>query len=329
MGDNLLTYALNFGATYAGLSDLRAQLRDLTGSDVGSPITAGFIEIGSGSYQWTYDNTAQFRGTVSFYSNGNPTNNLITLSINPQEDENADIPTSDIEAGGCTGSGAYAVTLTVNDGTNPLPSSIVSFSQGMAYYYGVTDNAGVIAFSLNAGTYTLSITHAGYNYAPTTQVISGVTSITATMVEQSVPSPTLCGAYACDTDIWNVFGQNNIAQWSNMDGGYTQNDARVQAALNWADATIQSLFREYGNYIYPLAPTNEGIIIVQYWDAVLAGTWLYESRGLRDEDDLGNHLASLKKRVLAEINDYRSHNLLSAAYRWPQANCPTTRPWRG
>ena len=131
------------------------------------------------------------------------------------------------------------------------------------------------------------------------------------------------GIYENTCDVQAVFGINNIASWSNLDGGDTLDPVRMQVALNWADATIQSLFKNYGNYVYPLSPVNEGIVIVNYWGSVLAGVWLYESRGLRDDDELGNHLTKLKNNVMNQINDYRMANLLSASLRWPQSQAPT------
>lgn len=138
------------------------------------------------------------------------------------------------------------------------------------------------------------------------------------------PQPcTPAGLYASICDINDQFGGNNVIAWSDLNNTGEVDDSRIQAALNWADSTIISMFRNYGNYTTPLAPTGTDALIVTRWDAILAGTWLYLSRGLRDEDQLGNHLLKMQQQVMDEINDYRSHNKLNAAQRWPQATAPT------
>jgi hypothetical protein len=68
----------------AGLNDLRAQLFDTDGVNSGSAISAGFVEIGSGNYIWTYSGFADdFRGGVKFYRNSAPSTILASTSINP------------------------------------------------------------------------------------------------------------------------------------------------------------------------------------------------------------------------------------------------------
>lgn len=48
------TVSLYLDATYAGTTGFQAQLVDSDGDDVGTPITAGFAEIGGGHFTWTF-----------------------------------------------------------------------------------------------------------------------------------------------------------------------------------------------------------------------------------------------------------------------------------
>lgn len=89
-----------------------------------------------------------------------------------------------------TGNGAFAVTVTVNNGTSVLENARVRFTEGANTYTGLTNASGVIAFSLDAATYTISITKSNHSFTPVTQVISGNVSITKSMtVTVPLPSP--------------------------------------------------------------------------------------------------------------------------------------------
>lgn len=79
----LKTYAINLGAQKAGLLDLRAQLLDSSGDESGAAITTGFIDTGSGTYQWNYNIDPAFRGSVIFYSNAAPSAIFCTIALNP------------------------------------------------------------------------------------------------------------------------------------------------------------------------------------------------------------------------------------------------------
>lgn len=93
-----MTYALGFnialGGSQTGIT-LNAQLRDETGSAVGSVISTGFIEIGSGQYFW-YNSAMPdaFIGYVEFFEQGVPGTILASTSVNPQETELSDVKTS-------------------------------------------------------------------------------------------------------------------------------------------------------------------------------------------------------------------------------------------
>jgi hypothetical protein len=88
-------FSLALGASFTGLTDLRAQLIDSGGANVGGAISTGFIEIGNGFYSWVNASIPDgHRGGVKFYSNASPSTFLAFGSINPEELENANVKSS-------------------------------------------------------------------------------------------------------------------------------------------------------------------------------------------------------------------------------------------
>jgi phage gp36-like protein len=140
-------------------------------------------------------------------------------------------------------------------------------------------------------------------------------------------SSTAQGLYAAQSDIEDIFGITNVAVWSQLDPTQppgTVDVDRIQTALNYADARIVSFFRNYGNYVTPLAPQNNDVALVTRWDATLAGVWLYQSRGQRDDTKDGNKYSKMAEQVLAEMGPYRAQDKLDAARRWPAPTAPAT-----
>lgn len=83
-----MTYALSFDLNLgsAGIADARAQFIDTTGANVGAAISTGFVDVGSGFYQWYYALFADtFVGGVKFYSNAFPAVILAFKAINPPD----------------------------------------------------------------------------------------------------------------------------------------------------------------------------------------------------------------------------------------------------
>jgi hypothetical protein len=119
------------------------------------------------------------------------------------------------------------------------------------------------------------------------------------------------------------FGADNVRVWSQLDNSQTTADiSRIQQALDYADARIISVFAQMGNYVTPLSPLGTDAAIVSRWAAVIGGAWLYQSRGLRDNDSQGDHIASLQGQADAEMLRYRASEKLFAARRWPTATAP-------
>jgi hypothetical protein len=79
--------SLTLGSSKTGLS-LRAQLFDTAGTNVGSLVSVGFVEIGQGNYIWTYSGFPDgFRGGVKFYDSTALSIVLAATAVNPEEIE--------------------------------------------------------------------------------------------------------------------------------------------------------------------------------------------------------------------------------------------------
>lgn len=91
------TFSMSLGTSSAGIADLRAQLVDDAGSNVGSAVSSGFVEIDSGFYQWNYASIPDgHRGGVRFYSAASSGVTLSFGAINPEELEYTDSKISQI-----------------------------------------------------------------------------------------------------------------------------------------------------------------------------------------------------------------------------------------
>ncbi len=70
------------------------------------------------------------------------------------------------------GTGANAVNITVDDGANPLENATVRLTEGAQTFVQTTDINGDVSFSLDNGTYTVTITKAGYSFTPAQLVVA-------------------------------------------------------------------------------------------------------------------------------------------------------------
>lgn len=115
-------FALALGAGKAGLSDLCAQLVNTAGAGVGSAVTTGFTEIGSGCYLWHYASIPDaHRGGVKFYSAAASSVVLAFAAINPEDAENLDAKIStSVGSAALTAAGVDAILDEVVEGTLTL-----------------------------------------------------------------------------------------------------------------------------------------------------------------------------------------------------------------
>ena len=94
-----------------------------------------------------------------------------------------------LTAGDGGGAGARTVTVTVDDGTNPLESARVRFTKGGDTFVQNTDASGNCTFNLDDGTYAVAIVLAGYTYAGTSQVVDEDETPTYSMTALTISAP--------------------------------------------------------------------------------------------------------------------------------------------
>ncbi len=112
------------------------------------------------------------------------------------------------------------------------------------------------------------------------------------------------GSYIGQTDIEDVFGQDNVAKWSQLDNDVnTADTSRITKSITYAEETVNDRFRN-SRYAVPFTGTISEKI--KEWCAKLAGIWLYENRGIRDTNTEGNKFTGMKDDVNEEINKYLS-----------------------
>jgi hypothetical protein len=129
---------------------LNAQLVNTDGTASGSVITSGFVEIGTGHYEWTNTNhPSGFRGLAKFYEQGVSGTVLAAVAFNPEE----------LSSG--TGSGDIAYTITVvDDAAAAVPSvrlTLRNAGDSAEIAFGYTDNDGVLVFNVQAGDYLILV----------------------------------------------------------------------------------------------------------------------------------------------------------------------------
>lgn len=109
------------------------------------------------------------------------------------------------------------------------------------------------------------------------------------------------GAYIAQSDLEDIFGKDNIAVWSNLDGEPDADAVRIAKAIEYAEEDIENRFRG-GKYALPFSPAAK---VIKDWCAKLAGLWLFESRpGFKSSDEAWEGYTGMKESVNAEIDAY-------------------------
>lgn len=129
------------------------------------------------------------------------------------------------------------------------------------------------------------------------------------------------GTYIVQSDVENLFGTQNVAEWSNLDNdGTGVVAARVAAGIAYAEGYIEDRFRE-GPYIVPFVNTGSGTpVVLKDWCARLAGAWLYRSRPphAREQDRMSLIVQGMDNEIDSYITKGRKMQL--ARY---QSTAPT------
>lgn len=109
--------------------------------------------------------------------------------------------------------------------------------------------------------------------------------------------------YSTQTDIENVYGAMDVAQWSNFTpGAVTANTTRVNVAISLANAEIDAYLKS-GPYAIPIVgtATNPPTMIVLI-EATLAGYWLWDTRNLHKVKDEVPEMKRKAKDARTQLN---------------------------
>ncbi len=96
--------------------------------------------------------------------------------------------------------GARTITVTVDDGTDPLEGATVRLTKGGESHVRTSDASGQCVFNINDGSWTVAITLSGYTFAGDTLVVTGDATPTYSMSVSLITSPDpnqVTGHYTC------------------------------------------------------------------------------------------------------------------------------------
>ena len=184
-----------------------------------------------------------------------------------------------------TGTGAYVVTVTVTDGTDPIDGATVRLTKGNASYPSIADANGQVSFSLDEGIYSVSITSAGFTFTPTNLRVSGTESVTYSMDSVDLPVsvlPLVTGTYHTSLDIADVFGTQNLLIWADMDNDKNSVSIarRILSIIQKTESWLNSRFRASSAYKIPFA--SPAPLEITEICAIQSGARLYEPRSVED-----------------------------------------------
>lgn len=189
-GDVELNEATGTPANSAGVTSLLAMLGAFTGSGVNTVL--GFLKaIMSKSASTPSDVGGTFsaatdaieairdRGDAAWIPSGGD------ATLAKQEE----ILTAIGDLSGGTGSGAYTLTIQVTNGTTALQGAIVRLTEGVNVRTRTTNASGIVQIGVDAATWSVAITKDGYDFEPTTKVVTGSGSQTYAMTQQVITPP--------------------------------------------------------------------------------------------------------------------------------------------
>lgn len=128
--------------------------------------------------------------TVGDYASGEDPRSQLGMASANLDTQLAEILAAASEGSG--GSGPYAITITVTDGTNPIQSATVGMFINASRYVRTTNNVGVTVLSPTEGSgdYAVRIVATGYQFTPATLPVSGNTSHTYAMTQITISGST-------------------------------------------------------------------------------------------------------------------------------------------
>ena len=119
-------------------------------------------------------------------------------------------------------------------------------------------------------------------------------------------------SYCQRSDIEDIFGVTNVAQWADLDNDEkaAKITARIARAIAVADAEVDSRLRGSPLTVPVVDSAGDTPVLITDVAARLAGVWLYENRGVQDapEDSNGEHrLSGHRRRAEKQLAMFRAN----------------------
>jgi hypothetical protein len=111
--------------------------------------------------------------------------------------------------------------------------------------------------------------------------------------------------YCQQSDIENVFGVQNVAIWSNLEGSASNtiaNPTQVASAINYASNYVEMMMAN-SIYAIPLQGTQGALppVLIDII-AKIAGFWLYSSRGLLEKEEKVKRIEAIMDRAECKLD---------------------------
>jgi len=208
------------------------------------------------------------------------------------------------------------ITASLNFPTTPYPVSAVVTSCVR------NDTGGSVGASIggSGANWILSITEPApnltYTYQVTFTFAGSIQSVASGTVNGTVSTPT--GYYTNYGLMCQKYGTINITRWSNTDNlDVLPNYSNITLGIGVAESQINQFFAN-GPYNVPLAPIN---YTISDWATSLAALWVYETRGMFEDNPQANKLTPDAKNAWRWMAAYKGNTstltLGTAQRRWP------------
>lgn len=127
-----------------------------------------------------------------------------------------------------------------------------------------------------------------------------------TVVLVPITGAVVTGDYISQSDVEDEFGVDNVARWSQLDNDVSTADTtRIQKAVDYAEDYVNGKFRNKSRYTVPFNTTTTPTEVVR-WCAVIAGIWLYRSRGTNDTTEEGDRMDERMEEAKKDMDGYLS-----------------------
>ena len=131
------------------------------------------------------------------------------------------------------------------------------------------------------------------------------------------------GVYISRDNIEAVFGVDRVEAWASLTDDDTSTDItnRITEAINYAEGYFDAMFRG-SQYLIPLEASGSSLILVQSLIATIAGSWLYNLRGM-DDELLQNKLDRMEEKAEHTLQKILSGQLqLDATLQYSHWDAP-------